>query len=197
MAAYQYFDEKELALKHQMEADAKLLAQPADGEKLFGNDSEEEGQGAKVDASAPASSEAAGGHGGGRTGAAPDPVAADEQVRLIPPEKEALSDGLNEYNSPQEPAKPVEEAESAEAMDHNHKRHPGNYDYSDNPAEPAEEAKPAEQAKEPGKVLYFAEPLTGRSSAEVLPALEKIVNQVNLIFKANVVSQVVYRMHSE
>ena len=67
-------------------------------------------------------------------GAAPDPVAADEQVRLIPPQ----------------------EAESAEAMDHNHERHPGNYDYSDNPAEPAEEAKPAEQAKEPGKVLYFA-----------------------------------------
>ena len=47
------------------------------------------------------------------------------------------------------------------------------------------------------KVLYFAEPLTGRSSAEVLPALEKIVNQANLIFKANVVSQVVYRMHSD
>ena len=130
-------------------------------------------------------------------GAAPDPVAADEQVQLIPPEKEALSDVLNEYNSSQEPAKPVEEAESAEAMDHNHKRHPGNYDYSDNPAEPAEEVKPAEQAKEPGKVLYFAEPLIGRSSAEVLPAPEKIVNQANLIFKANVVSQVVYRTHSD
>ena len=115
-------------------------------------------------------------------GAAPDPAASEEQVQLIPPQKEA---------------KPAEEAEPAEAIDHNHERHPGNYDYSDNPAEPAEEVKPAEQAKEPGKVLYFAEPLTGRSSAEVLPALEKIVNQVNLIFKANVVSQVVYRMHSD
>ena len=50
-------------------------------------------------------------------------------------------------------------------MNQNHERHLGNYDYSN---KTAEKAKPAGQAKESEKVLYFAEPLTGRSSAEVL-----------------------------
>ena len=46
-------------------------------------------------------------------------------------------------------------------------------------------------------MLYYAEPLVGRTLASVQPALERIVNQTNLTFKANVVSQVVYRWHGD
>ena len=62
-------------------------------------------------------------------------------------------------------------------------------------AHDAEEEPPARA--ETGRVLYFVEPLTSRQSTEVLPAIEKMVNQINLEFKGNVVSQVVYRLHGD
>ena len=65
-------------------------------------------------------------------------------------------------------------------------------------AEPAQEAEEEQPARaETGRVLYFVEPLTSRQSTEVLPAIEKMVNQINLEFKGNVVSQVVYRLHGD
>ena len=44
-----------------------------------------------------------------------------------------------------------------------------------------------------GKFLYFAEPLVSNSLKDTLPAIKKIISQINLIFRADVV----HRIHGD